>query len=74
MAKLSTDRCGNRGLHINLFESDAETELASASSSGECPVLTYTFADAGSYSLRVEMQSGTQAGDFFLSVQSNAEE
>ena len=69
---ISLDRCGKRELVLDLFESDAETELTSASSDGECPVLTHTFADAGSYALRVEMQSGTQAGDFFLSLQSTS--
>ena len=64
------DRCGNRDLRLDLFGSEAETELASASSDGACPALTHSFADPGSYALRVEMQSGTQAGDFFLSVHS----
>ena len=69
---IALDRCGDRGLLLDLFDSDSTTKLASASGNGECPVLTHTFANSGVYALRVQMQSGTQAGDFFLALESTA--
>jgi hypothetical protein len=69
---ISLDGCGDRALVVDLLESDATTELASASGNRDCPVLTHSFADAGTYTLRVQMQSGTQAGDFFLALESTS--
>jgi hypothetical protein len=67
--QISLDRCGDRALALDLFEHDATTEVASTSGQGECPVLLHAFADAGSYALRVQMLSGTYAGDFFLAFE-----
>jgi hypothetical protein len=66
------DGCADRELRLDLLESDATTELASATEQGECPALTHTFEAPGSYALRVDMLSGTSAGDFFLSVEPTA--
>lgn len=70
--QISFDACGDRGLRLDLFEDDATTEVASTSSEGECPVLTHTFNDAGSYVLRVEKIAGTYAGDFFMALESTS--
>lgn len=69
--RISLDGCGDRALVLDVFESDAVTQVASASDEGKCSTLTHTFTDAGSYTLRIEMLSGVQAGDFFFAVESN---
>jgi len=62
--------CGDRTLQLDLFEEDATTELASTTGENECPVLAYTFAAPGRYPLRLEMLSGSYAGDFYLGLDS----
>lgn len=70
--RISLDGCGDRALLLDLFAGDATTPLASASGESACPVLTHPLAEAGSYVLRVDMLSGTYAGDFYLAVESTS--
>jgi hypothetical protein len=71
--RFSLPQCGDRGLLIELFESDAVAPLASAASASECASLTHSFAEAGTYLVHVKMQSGVYGGDFYLSVDPTAD-
>ncbi|HEX2871296.1 MAG TPA: hypothetical protein VHP33_08570 [Polyangiaceae bacterium] len=68
--RIALEACGDRRLELELFEQDATTSVATATGTGECPVLAHTFAAGGSYALRVRMVGGSYAGDFFLSLES----
>lgn len=66
--------CGDRDIELELFEEDATTAVASTSGTGACPVLAHELTTAGSYMLQVRMLGGSQAGDFYLSLESSSSE
>jgi hypothetical protein len=45
--------------------------VATAAGNGGCPVLAHTFAAEGTYALRARMVGGSDARDFYFSLESS---
>jgi len=61
--QLELSECGQRTFKLELLDPLLATSASSATS---CPALSYSFAETGSYVVRVTVMSGPGAGNFWF--------
>lgn len=68
--RVAIDRCWDRDLRLTFLDPTGVDELATSdgNADAECPSLTHRFDEPGNYVLKIEMDAGNSAGDFYVRV------